>query len=322
MLDADQLDLARRKLHCLERPLTLRLDVGEQPTDDEDLFAQALLTVVEAIRAVAPQLLVVEHAAQHAALPCLSVANVRYRAVPVDREFEPFLELLCELARAQPPAVPDGGGPPDAAELRVLVAPTCPNCPGVVVEAARLAASSPELTLEIVDVQYFTALAGACRSVPTVIIDDRYTIVGPTTAQQLLEVLRGRGAPGHIGEAVASMLAAGRLDDTARLLGSDAAAARSLAGLMRSATMQQKVSLMLAVEQALAGDAHCLDVAVPGLVELLDSDDATLRGDTADLLGQIGSPAARPGLTRLMSDENSDVCEIAEEALDSLRTPS
>jgi HEAT repeat protein len=44
-----------------------------------------------------------------------------------------------------------------------------------------------------------------------------------------------------------------------------------------------------------------------------------LRGDTADLLGQIGHPSAREALKSLLKDPNPDVAEIAKEALEALR---
>ena len=52
---------------------------------------------------------------------------------------------------------------------------------------------------------------------------------------------------------------------------------------------------------------------------MLDAEDAALRGDTADLIGQTGSETARPALEKLLTDPNPDVVEIAEEALDGLQ---
>ena len=82
------------------------------------------------------------------------------------------------------------------------------------------------------------------------------------------------------------------------------------------------MGVMLLAEEALESDPHCLDGALPHLLPLLEKPDATLRGDTADLLGTIGAPGAREALTRLQQDENPDVREVAEEALESLRQPS
>jgi HEAT repeat protein len=75
---------------------------------------------------------------------------------------------------------------------------------------------------------------------------------------------------------------------------------------------------MMAVETALEDDRSALDGLVPGLLPILGSEDAVLRGDTADLLGRIGHRAARDRLRTLLEDPNPDVAEIASEALEEI----
>lgn len=72
------------------------------------------------------------------------------------------------------------------------------------------------------------------------------------------------------------------------------------------------------VEELVRDRRSALRVAVPGLIELLGSDNATLRGDAANLLGIIGDPAAAEGLRRLGGDPNPAVREIAADALGEL----
>jgi len=50
---------------------------------------------------------------------------------------------------------------------------------------------------------------------------------------------------------------------------------------------------VLAAEQTLDAKPEVLYPMVPDLIRLLEAEDASLRGDTADLLGQIGHPDAR-----------------------------
>jgi HEAT repeat protein len=117
------------------------------------------------------------------------------------------------------------------------------------------------------------------------------------------------------------MLEAGRLKEMGPLLRSEDGFA-AMGAVMRDGSMQQKMGVMLAVEQLLEGQPHSLDGALPHLLPLLESDVVPQRGDVADLLGKIGAPGAREGLTRLLSDENPDVREVAEDALEMLRAPS
>jgi HEAT repeat protein len=57
---------------------------------------------------------------------------------------------------------------------------------------------------------------------------------------------------------------------------------------------------------------------VDDLILLLESDDTGLRGDTAELLGNIGVKKSGPYLERLKADPDEDVRDAAMEALDKL----
>jgi HEAT repeat protein len=80
--------------------------------------------------------------------------------------------------------------------------------------------------------------------------------------------------------------------------------------------MSLRMGLMLLVEEVLEADSTALDGVVAELLPALDAEDAGLRGDTADLLGQIGHASAVPALEALRNDPNPDVAEIVMEALD------
>lgn len=320
MLDEQQRALATSKLQQLNSALELHLDPGPRP---DDLFSKTLCELVDQLVALAPEkmLRVVEaHSPGTDAPPSLTIGNIKYLAIPLERELEPFLDLL--LTQASPPVAPEQSLatiPP--AEVKILIAPTCPNCPKVVAACAEVAARLRQVSISIIDVQVFAELAGSCRSVPTVVIDGTRTVVGPLSAAELTDLLGRRDQAGYFKEALASMIEAGRIDELVPLLMSDQGMP-VLPALLAEGTMQQRMGLMLAIQAALEQDPHSLNGAVSHLLPLLESKDATLRGDTADILGQIGAPGARDALTRLLSDENLDVREMAEEALDMLREPS
>ena len=82
--------------------------------------------------------------------------------------------------------------------------------------------------------------------------------------------------------------------------------------------MSTRMGLFLAAEKALASAPRILNGIVLGLVEMLDTSDIAVKGDTADLLGQIGDPTAKLPLLELLQDNNPDIVEIAEEAIKNL----
>lgn len=314
MLDEHQIESARQKLQQLERPLTLHFNPG---ADVEDPFSLALEQVVQKLVDLAGLKL---ELVQHEALdigpePFLKIYNIKYMAVPAGYELDPFLNLLAELsAKGQGQAELSG-------TIDLLIAPTCPSCPDVVSTCNRVALAAPQLQLRIIDAQYFKEMTGSVRSVPTVIIDHMRTVVGPLHEQQLLEILNERGQPSYFKKSLASMIAAGRMDEAIPLIVSETGLS-ALAELMVDGAMQERMGLMLLAEEALDQDQHCLNGALPHLLPLVEADDPTLRGDVADLLGKIGAPGSTAALKRLLQDENEDVREVAEESLSLLRQPS
>ena len=103
-------------------------------------------------------------------------------------------------------------------------------------------------------------------------------------------------------------------DCVKRVLEADGASELATAWL-RSA-MSLRMGLLIVVEDVLGADATALDDIVGSLLPALDAEDAGLRGDTADLLGQIGHASALPALEALLGDPNPDVVEIVTEALE------
>lgn len=314
MFNAAQLEKTCRMLEGMQRPLELRLNPGADP---KDKFSVALCRVVQQLVRAAPDKLTVVDLAPEGR-PHLDVENVCYRAVPFGPELEPFLELLVALSGDQDR--PNGEWL-EPAEVQVMMAPTCPNCPRAVAACARVAAGYPQVRLEVVDVQYFADLAGEVKSVPTVIVDGQRSLVGTLSELELLSALAERSSADYVAKSLASMIKAGRIGDAVPVLISPPGQA-ALAAMFASSSMQERIGLMVAAEEALEMNQRCLDGAVVHVLPLLNRSDANLRGDAADLLGKIGAPVARTALQKLLSDPNPDVCEIAADSLQMLRKPS
>ncbi len=314
MFRAAQLEKACRVLARMRGDLCLRFDPGLDP---EDKLSLALHRAARQVLRAAPHRLELRQVSG-GELPCLEVQNVRYRAVPFGPELGPFLELLVDLSsRGSPPEV----GELAPAELRVLIAPTCPNCPGAVSACAGVAATFPQVRLEVVDAQYYPDLAGSVRSVPTVIVDSGRSLVGGVSEAELLEVLTERSTEEYVQQTLRSMVETGRFSEATALL-ADRKGQAAMAALLARSTMADRIGLMLAAQEALAASARCMDGAVEVLLPLLGVPDANLRGDVAYLLGRIGAPAARSALERLRSDPDPDVREVAADSLGMLRKPS
>ncbi|HUU02132.1 MAG TPA: thioredoxin family protein [Myxococcota bacterium] len=263
-------------------------------------------------------------------LPALSLAyrgksNIHYLGVPAGPEVIPFIEAcrgmpLGAAGHARPWAR-ELAGITQPAELLVFMATTCPNCPHAVRAAIELALVSYQVHTFVVDAQRYPELAEsfAVKSVPTIVLDRVWTNVGVVRAAELAKLIASRKEKSFRVQAFASLVEARRLDDAAAYLKENAA---PFFEAWKTSTTSTRMGLMLVAEKALELDSALMDSLVAPLATLCLSDDAALRGDTADLLGQIGHPAASEALERLCSDPNPDVAEIASEAIESIRARS
>jgi len=252
-------------------------------------------------------------------------SNINYMALPTGPEAPPFMEALSGLVRNESVSNEDWAVKLDTleepAEVLVFMAPPCPNCPHSVDAAIRVALASPIINTTIIDVQQYPELSKqfGVRSVPMTILDRGLSTVGIMKEEALVEQILSRGSDEFEHKVFISIIESGRFDDAVNAIKQGRGASCFFAAWKGSAT-SLRIGLLLASESALEEDSAILDGLVPELLTLLDSEDTTLRGDTADLLGRIGHTSAIERLERLLDDPNPDVAEIAFDALDEIRS--
>ena len=271
---------------------------------------RGLLRVEEAEEAGPPGILV-----RH---PALGEAAV-WSAVPEGPEAGPFLEFLVDLSGTPP----GGGGSARTGgpALQVLIAPGCPNCPRAVAAAGRLVVDGAASRLRVVDVTAFPGEAErlGVASVPVTVVDG-LVLTGVRPADELGELLAVHGTPVWPERVLAAHLEEGRVEAAAGLI-TGGEGVEAFAALWSRSSLTSRLGLLLAARTVLEHEPGALDGAVEPLVRVLESEDPALRGDTADLLGDVGHPAARPALERVAGDADPEVAEAAREALDRLREP-
>lgn len=239
---------------------------------------------------------------------------------------EPILDFEALEAMTNPEEVKALEGPLEKLEkdtdILLFISPGCPSCPHQVRSVATLTLASPRISVEIVDVNQEAEFAAqyGIRSVPTTVVDDELIMVGVIPAPELaLRILAQQGPDGDK-VIYASLVESGRFTDAAAHLW-DGTAIETFGELWSKSTLEKRMNLFLVAEEALKVDPECMDPLVPILVSGLNgegplSQDDARRGDTADLLGQIAHPDARPVLEALTRDSNSQIAEAAEEALE------
>lgn len=249
--------------------------------------------------------------------------------VPMDESTHDFeaLEAMVDPALVEALQTPLGKLTKEV-EILLFVAPGCPSCPHQLRTAAALAMASEKVQVEVVDATTDREAAAhyEIQSVPTTVVDDELILVGVKHPLQMAELLLAREGPEGEMALFSSLVESGRIEDAAdRLLYSPdpEAAHKAFFSLWSQSTLQDRMGLSLVVEEALDQNPEGLDDLVPLFVAGLGGDgpltqDLARKGDTADLLGQIGHPDARPCLETLSQDPNPEVAEAAADALEDL----
>jgi hypothetical protein len=261
-----------------------------------------------------------------AAQPCLTIAHrglgmIHYQAVPDGPEAPPFVEALLGPSwdGATESWVERLSALKRPAELLVFIGATCAHCPGAARSANRIALATPLVTVSIVDVQRHPTLAERfkVRAVPLTVLDGDLALTGVVRPAELVEKILSRDDERHGKDVLLSLVEQGRFEEVAHRMRTGPGAAQFLASWSGSTT-SLRIGLLTAVEEALEIDRTTLDDLVASLLPILHTEDAALRGDTADLLGKIGHRAATDSLKALLQDPNPDVAEIASEALEDI----
>lgn len=308
----------------LTEPITIFVNLGEGETNP---FEANLVNIARQICGVSMDRIKIEEGEESLlpGKPSLTpsrghTGNIHYLAAPEGTELPPFLDLLLWMGSEAGPPRPEVANSLEIlaapCHVMVLIAPTCPHCPQVVHAALSLAVRSSSIILSIVDAVQFEDLAHRynVKSTPTTIIDDGLTLIGRLTPEELAAHLLMVAEGSSITPILESMIKAGRAEDAAGLICSRKQP-EAILPIYLSKEFSVRMGALVALEEVLDKNPKMLDPIIAELTALLFQEEVGLRGDTAELLGKIGNPAAIPALRRAAEDPDPDVREAAEEAL-------
>ena len=92
-----------------------------------------------------------------------------------------------------------------------------------------------------------------------------------------------------------------------------------VANLLQDNRMKVRLGANMLIDELREEKPDDVKLALPGLLPLLSNESPTIRGDAADMVGMIGSDEHIPYLKNLLEDQNQQVIEIVEEAIDTIR---
>lgn len=90
--------------------------------------------------------------------------------------------------------------------------------------------------------------------------------------------------------------------------------------LLQDERMRVRLGVSALIETLKREDSANVIQAIPSILPLLKNQNSMIRGDAAYLLGIIGRQDTIPFLHETMSDENTDVRIIAQEAIEEIQS--
>ncbi len=303
-------------------------------TGSQDYFERQLFGVARQVSGVSMNSIGLEETSEPVipGKPSITITSgddrrINYLASPEGAELAPFLDVISWLGSDSfevSPSIKDNLDQLDLpVNIMVLMASSCPHCPHTVRSALMQAAHSQRVSVSVVDALEFSDLAKQfkCKSTPTTIINGEMTIVGNIGAEELSRKLVESTSEGSLTSVVDSMVKSGRAEDAARLV-CGKRQPRALVEVFEQKEFSTRIGALVAMELALETDPKIFDSVLKDLCEFLFVDDVALKGDTAELLGKIGNKEAIDSLKLALGDDDEDVREAVQEALEALEAES
>ncbi|MEK6744700.1 MAG: HEAT repeat domain-containing protein [Nitrospirota bacterium] len=107
----------------------------------------------------------------------------------------------------------------------------------------------------------------------------------------------------------------GFLENIIALMKQDPATVRFIPDLIGNDNIVVRLGATALVEELVKAHRQIMRRAVPGLLKLLDHENATLRGDAANVLGIIRDRSALEALRTHLNDDHPAVREIVQDIL-------
>jgi hypothetical protein len=285
----------------------------------------------EDLNRIAPRISLLREKSDEKEKPELRLGSrIRYRAVPLGHELGPFLMALSMLAESGKNPLPQAlreklSGLSVPATLKMYVAEGCRFCPAALERILPMVLENPMIRLLVIDGGLFPedARADAVKSVPTLLLDDRFRWTGRIQPDEVVDALLRRDVL-HMGVAsLEGMLSEGQAGRVAEMIIRRGEIFPALLEVLVHPKWPVRLGAMVVLE-SLAEEAPALAArASAPLLERFDRADDPVKGDILYLVGLLGSSESLSRLRKILDREASpEVREAASEAIQSIARKS
>ncbi len=253
-------------------------------------------------------------------------ANIAYYTLPTGKFLPLFLDALDTGQEADLPSAGEtetAASPLDLpAGLKLYVADQCPHCPGMLGQIQALANTTPMIRLQVINAALFPEMAQAdkIKSVPTLILDDRFRWTGRVDAAEVLNICANRNPADLSADSLRQLIEDGQAAQVAEMMMESGQVFPALIDLLTHPRWSVRLGAMVTAEY-LADESPALAIDLCRSLWQTFSDIAPqAQGDVTHIFGLIDDDTTRRYLQSIVGDDfEKAVREAAQEALAGMR---
>jgi glutaredoxin len=292
----------------------------------EDKRSMEFIDFSENLNCLAPKIRIVKEEGEPTGPPAIQIGHaLRYHAIPLGTELEPFLEAL-SIFDKKVPRIPESIQ--DRLEriklptaLRLYVSQQCPFCPMTARQMIPLSAANEFIELTIIDCTLFPEMAQSNRiqSVPTVLLDEQFRWTGSFRLEELVEIITKRD-PAKLGtSSLETMLREGNAAQLAEMMLDKEDIFPAFHDLLIHEKWPVRLGAMVALEEIAGRNPELAAQVIDPLWERFHHAEDPVKGDIIYILGESGDHRIAPRLEMILSGQyHTEVKEAAKEALEKI----
>jgi glutaredoxin len=292
----------------------------------QDQRSKQLGNFCDHLAQLAPNIRVVHEEGDPHEAPAIQVRpGLRYHAIPLGTELEPFLDALCvfdENASRIPESIRDTLEDVDLpTALRLYISQQCPFCPMTVRQLIPLATASELVQLSIIDCTLFPEMAQSdkIQSVPTLVLDEQVRWTGSLQLEELLEVMTNRDPVKLSPSSLERMIKEGNASQVAEMMLAEQRIFPALVELLVHEKMFVRLGAMVVMEEITDHKPELAARVIDPLWEHFDHVGDQVKGDIIYVLGESGNEKIAARLEKILTGSyHREVKEGAKDALEKI----
>ena len=294
----------------------------------EDQRTSKFIEFCDNLMRLAPKIHITKKEGEAKEPPAILIGHaVRYHAIPLGTELEPFLEALSfidngfsripdsiryQLEKIRLPAL-----------LKFYVSQQCPFCPVTLRQIIPLPATNEFIRLAIFDCILFPEMAQSDRiqSVPTLLLDEQFRWTGSLQLEEVVEIITNRDPAKLSASSLEGMLKEGNASKVADMMLDKEKLFPAFIDLLMHEKWPVRLGAMVAMEEIADRNPELAAQVIDPLWESFHQVEDPVKGDIIYIFGETGNYEIAPRLETILGGQyDSEVKEAATEALEKIKT--